>query len=131
MGNPQPGEPIICLQNNYRYQVFNGQQAVIESVSSRDEGIIEIEMRLDDGRIIMAPCAAECFGAVKVERNEIEKDILMFDYAYALTAHKTQGSEFDHAIVYEERLAAVDMCRLRYTAVTRARQSLVYCWKKP
>lgn len=51
-----------------------------------------------------------------------------FDYGYAITCHKSQGSEFDKVIVLEEYLQNEqrgDHARWLYTAATRASQKLI------
>lgn len=51
-----------------------------------------------------------------------------FDYGYAITCHKSQGSEFDKVIVFEEFLKSEnreDHIRWLYTAATRASQKLI------
>ena len=51
-----------------------------------------------------------------------------FDYGYAITCHKSQGSEFDRVIVLEEFLkgeSRTDHARWLYTAATRAAQKLI------
>ena len=49
-----------------------------------------------------------------------------FDYGYAITAHKAQGSEYDKVLVFEEDFPWGDEHRRwLYTAVTRARQKLI------
>ena len=51
-----------------------------------------------------------------------------FNYGYALTAHKSQGSQWPHVIVYDESgTFREDWKRWLYTAITRARQC-VYVW---
>lgn len=51
-----------------------------------------------------------------------------FDYAYAITCHKAQGSEYDKVIVLEEFLrgeSKEDHMRWLYTAATRAAKKLI------
>lgn len=48
-----------------------------------------------------------------------------FDYAYCITCHKSQGSEYDKVLVLEERLPTCDHSRWLYTAATRAKDKLV------
>lgn len=50
-----------------------------------------------------------------------------FVYAYAITTHKSQGSEWDKVLVLEERFPfdRVEHARWLYTAVTRASDKLV------
>ena len=48
-----------------------------------------------------------------------------FDYAYAITCHKAQGSEYNKVLVFEEYLKGGDHARWLYTAATRAKEKLV------
>ena len=54
-----------------------------------------------------------------------------FAYAYGITCHKAQGSEWDKVLVYEERFPyeKEEHARWAYTAATRASEKLV--WIKP
>ena len=50
-----------------------------------------------------------------------------FSYAYAITCHKSQGSEWDKVLVFEENFpfSAEEHKRWLYTAITRAKDKLV------
>lgn len=48
-----------------------------------------------------------------------------FEYAYAITCHKAQGSEYDKVLVLEEAWPGQEHIRWMYTAVTRAAKKLV------
>jgi ATP-dependent exoDNAse (exonuclease V) alpha subunit len=51
-----------------------------------------------------------------------------FDYGYAITCHKSQGSEYDKVIVLEEYLkgdSKEEHARWLYTAATRAAKKLI------
>ena len=50
---------------------------------------------------------------------------LLFDYAYCITCHKSQGSEFDKVLVFDEYMKGTDHARWLYTACTRAKQKLI------
>ena len=54
-----------------------------------------------------------------------------FDYAYAITCHKAQGSEWDKVMVIEESFPTDHILRKRwlYTAATRAKEKLVLITK--
>ncbi len=55
-----------------------------------------------------------------------EEPICRFEFAYAVTCHKAQGSEFDFAVVFDESWAfGGERSRWLYTAVTRAREKLL------
>ena len=49
-----------------------------------------------------------------------------FDYGYCITTHKSQGSEFEKVVVYDEWLGDKDYHqKWLYTAVTRSSKMLV------
>jgi hypothetical protein len=51
-----------------------------------------------------------------------------FAYAYAITGHKSQGSQWDKVLAYEERFPfqQVEHARWAYTVATRASEKLVW-----
>jgi len=52
-----------------------------------------------------------------------------FEYGYAITCHKSQGSEYDKVLVFEEILKDTDHARWLYTAITRAAKKLTIVLK--
>ena len=55
-----------------------------------------------------------------------EEPICRFEFAYAVTCHKAQGSEFDFVIVFDESWAfGEEHARWLYTAITRAKEKLL------
>ena len=50
---------------------------------------------------------------------------MLFDYAYCITCHKSQGSEFDKVLVFNEYMKSTDHKRWLYTAATRAKKKLI------
>lgn len=59
----------------------------------------------------------------KAEKEEV---ICRFEFAYAITCHKAQGSEFDFAVVFDESWAfGEERNRWLYTAITRAKDKLL------
>lgn len=48
-----------------------------------------------------------------------------FDYGYCITTHKSQGSEYDKVLVFEECLRKDEHSKWLYTAATRAKNKLV------
>ena len=50
---------------------------------------------------------------------------MLFDYAYCVTCHKSQGSEWDKVLVFNEYMKSTDHKRWLYTAATRAKKKLI------
>ncbi len=65
----------------------------------------------------------EMFRRFKAEKEEV---ICRFEFAYAITCHKAQGSEFDFAVVFDEAwVFGEEKNRWLYTAITRAKDRLL------
>lgn len=99
------GDRVIQIRNNYDLGIFNGD---LGQVTEASDGILIVDF--GDGRIV----AFEALDA---------KDLRL---AYAMTIHKSQGSEFPAVIVLVlERHSRMLVRNLIYTAVTRAKRLCV------
>lgn len=123
---PQPGEKLICLKNNKDFGIFNGQQAVCVCTHRPRRKNVEIELEMDDGRTITAACRIEQFGRNSITEHK-DNEVALFDFAYVITCHKAQGSEWPGVAILEEIAGAWNPRRWRYTSTTRAKEKLVYC----
>ncbi|HAC12007.1 MAG TPA: ATP-binding protein [Clostridiales bacterium] len=66
------------------------------------------------------------FRALAKKKIVHDEPVCRFEYAYAITCHKAQGSEFDYVIVFDESWAfGEERRRWLYTAVTRAKEKLI------
>jgi exodeoxyribonuclease V alpha subunit len=100
------GDKVICTRNNYDKSVFNGDMGLVIDVNS-GEGIITAS-----------------FGDHNAFFSRMELvDLLP---AYAISIHKSQGSEFDFVVipVMPEHLILLRR-NLLYTAITRAKKHVV------
>lgn len=50
---------------------------------------------------------------------------LLFDFGYCITCHKSQGSEWNKVLVFDEYMKGTDHARWLYTACTRSKQKLI------
>jgi exodeoxyribonuclease V alpha subunit len=99
----KPGDKVMHLKNNYRKDVYNGDSGIIFDIDVKNE-IVAVDY---DDRI------------VEYIRTELE-DISL---AYAITVHKSQGSEYPAIIMPVMTQHFVMLQRnLLYTAITRAKQ---------
>lgn len=119
------GEQIIVLQNNMEHGVFNGQGlTVTERVFEEKPRSIHCNDGIEDFEIPITPWA---FGKQLKNGEKMPwfQDYVVCDYGYALTCHKSQGSEWDKVVVYDEG-GRGDVKRWQYTAITRAAKELRY-----
>ena len=107
------GDRVINLKNNPALDIWNGTTATIESVSSRGNMFIHTD----------TPVINE-YGE---ETNEVvvtSEDVKNFKLAYALTVHKSQGSQYNKVVLIvlnRDAFALLDKA-LIYTGVTRAKK---------
>ena len=102
----KPGDKVMQLKNDYEKEVFNGEIGVIAGIDAAASRFV-----VDFGH-----------RAVAYEFSETDRLTL----AYAVTVHKSQGSEYPAVVVPLSRQHRPMLQRnLLYTAVTRARQLVV------
>ena len=129
---PKTGDRIICLRNNHKKQIFNGMIGTIESIESVDEHWYKVEVSMDgEEHIYKGLIAKKQFNAPKAMNYTEQRALIMhgdlFDFGYALTVHKAQGSQSKRVILFEERFknqSEEDWKRWLYTGITRAEEEL-------
>ncbi len=125
---PVVGDRVICLRNSRKHKVFNGMLGSVESLSPAGEQCWSAEIAMDSdirfgGNILRAQ-----FGLDRTLDFEEAQGGCLFDWGYALTVHKAQGSEAPHVVLFEERFSQMtddEWRRWLYTGVTRASRDLV------
>lgn len=113
--HPQVGEPVLCLRNAPEYGIFNGGiYTLLEPFMEMDTSIVlEVE-----GRAVTIPEVN--FEGMKSGLGHGRKATTWFDFGYALTVHKAQGSEWDNVILIDEYRRQEQRKEWLYTAITRA-----------
>ena len=87
--------------------IFNGELGTIERINKEEK---TVKVRFDDGK------------AATYDNTDLEQ----LEHAYAITVHKSQGSEFDVVILVASQSAPMLLTRnLIYTAMTRAKKLLI------
>lgn len=120
-------DKVMQIQNNYEMEyvkyedngttqqgtgVFNGD---IGYISRIDPETREVTIRFDDGKIC----------------RYAQTDLYQITLAYAITIHKSQGSEFDCVVIPLVPGAPIIVTRnLLYTAITRAKKTVVLVGSK-
>lgn len=120
----------VCLRNNNDKGLLNGGlwQATDEATISRE--IVNFTAKSLDDDSIKTPLdlsvPIEFFHGKEKDLNyHMRREYDEFDYGYALTVHKSQGSQWDNVVLFDESHIFRDM-RLRwlYTGITRAAERL-------
>lgn len=132
MQEPSQGDRVICLRNNHKKGIYNGMLGTILDIKYLNEIWYEVEIKMDDSKnTYKGKIYAPQFGAaqgINFSRDRIKiGDGDLFDFGYALTVHKAQGSQAKRVVLFEERFAKMDDDQWRkwlYTGVTRAEKEL-------
>jgi exodeoxyribonuclease V alpha subunit len=104
--------PIMVMQNDYRLGLFNGEVGLIVKEKEKEFALFASREPGQEFRQIPA--------------------LLMprYEYAYCLSVHKSQGSEFDHVVLLLSEGTQTFGREALYTGVTRAKRRLEI-WSKP
>ncbi|MBA2660701.1 MAG: exodeoxyribonuclease V subunit alpha [Bradymonadaceae bacterium] len=107
------GEPVMMLRNDYVNAIFNGDQGVILNVRLPDTG------RLQKSAVFPGTEAGH-YHIIDLERIQHALEL-----SYAITTHKSQGSEYPHiALVLPNDDMQLLTRELLYTGITRASKSV-------
>ena len=129
--HPQAGDKLVCLRNDPAKGLLNGSlwQVMTSSKETVKPGVNLLVRPEDDD---MDRGAAR-IKLLKAQFEDPDADIPWqtkrryddFDYGYALTVHKAQGSQWNEVVLFDESFAFRDMReRWLYTAITRAAERL-------
>lgn len=111
------GDKIMQTKNNYDIMwrrkseinsgIFNGEMGVIEKI---DDEAGEVKIRFDDDKVAFYSY----------------QDLDQIEHSFAITVHKSQGSEFQTVIIPIYQAAPMLLTRnLLYTGMTRAKDKLI------
>ena len=110
-----PGRPILILRNDYTLRLFNG-----------DIGLVLPDMENRSDPRVFFPGPEGTFRSFHPQRLPEHETV------WAMTVHKSQGSEFDEILlVLPDRDSPVMTRELLYTAVTRARKKVPVLGSEP
>lgn len=126
---PMKGERLVCLQNDHKMGLLNGEiwhmcrNATVDEewpktltawIKSDDERPATLQVEMD-----RAPFLGQ--------EPDSSRGIQKFDFGYCLTVHKSQGSQWDTVTLFDDGFAKRDPWarqRWLYTAITRAQKQL-------
>ena len=100
------GDKVMQIRNNYDKEVYNGDIGRIRSINREDQ---EVNVLFDER-------------LVTYENSELDELVL----AYAITVHKSQGSEYPAVVIPVHTQHFMMLQRnLLYTAITRGKKLVV------
>ena len=105
-----PGRPVMITRNDYNLGLMNGDTGIVLFVNddnSPNGETLKVVFPMADGSL----------------KKVLPSRLNHVETVYAMTVHKSQGSEFDHtAFVLPDRMTPVLTRELVYTAITRSRE---------
>jgi exodeoxyribonuclease-5 len=141
---PYPTDRVICLRNNHTSKIMNGMLGTVAWVSHPIDEIYNLTLQMDGCEGFYSNYThSRVFGKeqydidnfnykelIKKLNNKVNDAtaIDFFDFGYTITVHKSQGSEWNKVILFEERTPRWDdefYRRWLYTAITRTRDKLM------
>jgi len=130
---PCPAERVVCLRNCYDFHVelYNGSLWTVLSSEKRAANfkdwnytVVEMEICNEHDEVVTVVVPVEFFAGLEEDVPvPVREHHQQFAFGYALTTHKSQGSEWGKVLLFDQPVG--HFSRWRYTAVTRAAQSLV------
>jgi exodeoxyribonuclease-5 len=126
---PVAGDRLVCLRNDRTKGLINGGLWRVEAQGGVQKDFVRMTLRSED-ESQRAPVKVAVLKDF-FEGNEAELPYAIrresdeFDYGYALTVHKAQGSQWDNVMLFDESFAFREhRARWLYTGLTRAAKRL-------
>ncbi|MET0599799.1 MAG: ATP-dependent RecD-like DNA helicase [Mesorhizobium sp.] len=128
---PQAGDKLVCLRNDPAKGLLNGSlwkvmTSARETVKPGINLLVSPEEDDPDRGVAKIKLLKSAFDDPDADIPWSQKKRFDdFDYGYALTVHKAQGSQWDEVVLFDESFAFKDTRqRWLYTAITRAAERL-------
>jgi exodeoxyribonuclease-5 len=127
---PQAGDKLVCLRNDRTKGLLNGGIWFVKTAAGTRKKKLALSVVPEDDatrkplRINVLP---EYFqGLEETLSPQARRDSDEFDYGYALTVHKAQGSQWSRVVLFDESFAFREhRNRWLYTGITRASERLI------
>jgi exodeoxyribonuclease V len=126
---PVAGDRLVCLRNDRTKGLINGGLWRVETLGGVKKDFIKMTLRSEDegARSAVKVSVLKAFfeGTEGELAFALRRESDEFDYGYALTVHKAQGSQWDDVMLFDESFAFREhRARWLYTGVTRAARRL-------
>lgn len=124
---PVRGDRLVCLKNNRIKGLLNGGLWETSQVQVGRKVLMRVTSLDEDGVVpVDVETPPEFFLGTEKNLNWRElKQADQFTFGYALTVHKSQGSQWPNVLLYDESSVFQETAaRHQYTAVTRAAEKV-------
>jgi ATP-dependent exoDNAse (exonuclease V) alpha subunit len=124
---PVEGDRMVCLRNNPRKRLLNGQIWIVTEVARKANGKYSLLLGADEGKGEAKVLTHKAFFSGEEdamswpERRQYDE----FTFGYCLTVHKAQGSQWDNVYLFDESFVfREERARWLYTGITRAAEKI-------
>jgi exodeoxyribonuclease V len=126
---PERGDKLVCLRNDRKKGLLNGSLWTVQTTAPPRKKKLRLSVTPEDepgSKPIKVNVLPEFFSGSDEEiPYALRRDSDEFDYGYALTVHKSQGSQWDEVVLFDESAAFREhRSRWLYTGITRAAKRL-------
>lgn len=129
---PTVGDRVICLKNNRKHGLYNGMLGTIQYIMPHEDHWYRLKCNMDGEDQPFEGLISKYF--FNNETKELPKHVNIppykvgneFDFGYAFTVHKAQGSECKRVLLFDSNFFGEkpEYTRWLYTGVTRAQSEL-------
>ena len=127
---PEVGEKLVCLRNDKKKGLLNGGTWLVDTLHPMRGSKLKMSLtpEEDGGR---KPVKVSVLPAFFEGREDelaplVRRESDEFDYGYALTVHKAQGSQWGSVVLFDESYAFREhRDRWLYTGLTRAAEKVI------
>ena len=130
LGRPLPtpvaGDTLVCLKNDRKRGLLNGSLWHVDRVRAPRKGLLRYTLSPEEGehgkgRTVVTVNPAYFDGTAEALTPAERRRSDAFDFGYVLTVHKSQGSQWDDVVLFDESFAFREHAqRWLYTGITRA-----------
>jgi exodeoxyribonuclease-5 len=127
---PQSLDKLICLKNDRKVGIFNGGMFTLNKVIQSKYKTNFYNMLVDSDDEERPPLLVKVHKSFFVDDVpkpdwKILKNSQEFDYGYAITCHKSQGSQWNNVLIHDESWCFREQWdRWLYTGITRASEKV-------
>jgi len=127
---PAAGDKLVCLRNDPKKGLLNGSLWQVTSAPRSVKQFMNLLLRSEDDGIEQVSAKVKVLkGIFEDPETEIPWQVKRrhddFDFGYALTVHKAQGSQWENVVLFDESYAFREhRQRWLYTAITRAAEKI-------
>jgi len=124
--HPVPGERVVCLRNNHDIGILNGTLWNVESSEITDDRVCMRVRDICGDTSVDVVAHPHYFQGKEDDTDWSLRDSEAFDFGYALTTHKAQGSQWSSVFIFDESYVfRGSENQWLYTAITRASDRVV------